>query len=122
MNTDYRVIVVGCGGIGSAAAYWLGRDAGSAVLGLEQFPLGHSRGASQDHSRIIRLAQHQDAYADLAPDAYDAWHAVERRHGVECERLDAAEIVRRWPQFTLNGSEQGIYQAESGFVDAGKAN
>src|SRR3978361_2165599 len=82
MNTDYRVIVVGCGGIGSAAAYWLGRDAGSSVLALEQFPLGHDRGASQDHSRIIRLAQHQDAYADLAPAAYATWHAVEQASGV----------------------------------------
>ena len=47
---------------------------------------------------------------------------VLRRHGVEFERLDATEIVDRWPQFELTGSEQGIYQAESGIVDAGKAN
>ena len=83
MNTDYPIIVIGCGGLGSAAAYWLARDAGSAVLGLEQFRLGHDRGASQDHSRIIRLAQHQDAYAALAPAAYDAWHEVEAASGVE---------------------------------------
>jgi sarcosine oxidase len=160
-NTKHSVIVIGCGGLGSAACHWLAQELGPAVLGLEQFALGHSRGASQDHSRIIRLAQHQDAYADLAPDAYDAWHQVERasgvqllvrtgglviedvgardlattgtrnisgyddvlrRHGVEYERLDADEIMARWPQFRLSGSEQGIFQAESGIVDAAKAN
>ncbi|MDQ1649622.1 MAG: hypothetical protein QOG60_1679 [Frankiaceae bacterium] len=83
MNTDFRVIVLGCGGIGSAAAYWLGRRAGTSVLALEQFALGHDRGASQDHSRIIRLAQHQDAYADLAPAAYATWAEVEKASGVQ---------------------------------------
>ena len=81
MNRDFPVIVIGCGGLGSATCHWLAQEAGSAVLGLEQFALGHSRGASQDHSRIIRLAQYQDAYADLAPDAYDAWNEVERASG-----------------------------------------
>ncbi len=161
MNTDHPLVVVGCGGLGSAACYWLAREAGSAVLGLEQFSLGHSRGASQDHSRIIRLAQHQDAYADLAPAAYDAWHAIEhesgvqllvqtgglviedvavrdpartgtrnvtgytdvlRRHGVSFEELGAAQVEDRWPQFRLAGSEQAIYQEQSGLVDAAKAN
>ena len=51
----YEAIVVGCGGLGSAALYWLSRELGGSVLGIEQFKLGHGRGASQDHSRIIRL-------------------------------------------------------------------
>jgi hypothetical protein len=46
------------------------------VLGIERFRLGHDRGASQDHSRIIRLAQHQSPYAALAPDAYESWYGV----------------------------------------------
>ena len=73
----YDVIVVGCGGIGSAALYWLSKS-GKSVLGIEQFKLGHRGGGSQDHSRIIRLAQHQEAYAALAPHAYEAWHEAER--------------------------------------------
>ena len=52
---DWDAIVVGLGGIGSGAAYWLSRVLGDGVLGLEQFELGHDRGASADHSRIIRL-------------------------------------------------------------------
>jgi sarcosine oxidase len=82
MNSDYEVIVVGCGGLGSAALYRLARD-GISVLGIEQFRLGHDRGASQDHSRIIRLAQHQPEYAALAPDAYEAWYEVERESGLQ---------------------------------------
>ncbi len=62
MGTRYSTIV-GCGGLGSAAPYWLSRELGPAVLGLEQFELGLARGASQHHSRIIRLAQHQSQHA-----------------------------------------------------------
>ncbi|MGQ0669987.1 MAG: FAD-dependent oxidoreductase, partial [Actinomycetota bacterium] len=55
---EFDYVVVGLGGLGSGAAYWLSRRAGAGVLGLEQFELGHERGASQDHSRIIRLSYH----------------------------------------------------------------
>ncbi|WP_279323417.1 N-methyl-L-tryptophan oxidase [Actinomycetospora cinnamomea] len=57
--------------------YRLAREIGPGVLGIEQFELGHHRGASQDHSRIIRLAQHRPEYAALAAPAYKAWYEVE---------------------------------------------
>lgn len=79
---SYEAIVIGCGGLGSAALYRLSRELGDGVLGTERFTLGHDRGASQDHSRIIRLAQHQSEYAALAPDAYEAWHEIEGESGV----------------------------------------
>ncbi|MDP9365877.1 MAG: N-methyl-L-tryptophan oxidase, partial [Chloroflexota bacterium] len=41
MQRTYDVVVVGCGGIGSAAAYHLARRAGAGVLAIEQFGLGH---------------------------------------------------------------------------------
>lgn len=81
MTSTHRYVVVGCGGLGSAATYWLSRAAGGRVLALERYALGHDRGASQDHSRIIRYAQHQDAYAALAPAAYATWGDVERVSG-----------------------------------------
>ena len=81
MRRDWRVIVVGLGGIGSGAAYWLARRFGPDVLGLEQFELGHANGASQDHSRIIRYSYHTAAYVRLALGAYDAWHALEAEAG-----------------------------------------
>lgn len=53
---DFTYIVIGCGGIGSAALYWLSTQVpGEEVLGIERFELGHHNGGSQDHSRIIRL-------------------------------------------------------------------
>src|SRR2546426_282593 len=75
---EFDTIVVGLGGIGSAAAYWLARRSGGDVLGLEQFELGHDRGASQDHSRIIRLSYHTPGYVRLAREAYRSWAEVER--------------------------------------------
>jgi sarcosine oxidase len=74
------VIVLGLGGIGSAAAYWLSKR-GVRVIGLEQFELGHDRGESQDHSRIIRLSYHDPDYVRLAQAAYASWAEVERESG-----------------------------------------
>ena len=56
-------VVVGLGGMGAGAAYWLaklGQDSGrnEVIVGLEQFELGHDKGASRDHSRIIRHSYH----------------------------------------------------------------
>jgi sarcosine oxidase len=76
--SEFDAIVVGLGAIGSAAAYWLARRLGRRVLGLEQFALGHEHGASEDHSRIIRLSYHNPGYVDLARHAYDAWREVEQ--------------------------------------------
>jgi sarcosine oxidase len=84
IKADFEYIVLGLGGFGSAAAYWLARTAGREVLGLEQFELGHVRGESQDHSRIIRLSYHTPEYVRLAQHAYATWREVERDSG---ERL-----------------------------------
>jgi len=73
---SYDVIVLGLGGIGSGAAYWLAKR-GARVLGIEQFEFGHARGESHDHSRIIRLSYVTPAYVRLAQEAYAAWAAVE---------------------------------------------
>jgi len=77
MRRDYDTIVLGLGGLGAGALYWLARRAESDVLGLEQFELGHARGSSHDHSRIIRLSYHQPYYVRLAQQAYAAWAALE---------------------------------------------
>jgi sarcosine oxidase len=77
MTREHDVAVVGLGGLGSASAYWLARR-GARVVGFEQFELGHVRGASHDHSRIIRRSYHTPGYVTLTAGAYDAWRAVER--------------------------------------------
>ncbi len=78
---DFEVVVVGLGGIGGGAAYWLSRRAGADVLGLERFEFGHARGASHDHSRIIRLSYHTPEYVRFAKAAYEAWAALEEDAG-----------------------------------------
>jgi sarcosine oxidase len=78
-----RVGVVGLGALGSAAA-WSLAGAGVDVVGFEQFPLGHDRGASHDHSRIIRRSYHTPGYVELAGQAYEAWARLEAETGVTC--------------------------------------
>ncbi|XP_046563083.1 monomeric sarcosine oxidase-like [Haliotis rubra] len=78
----FEYIVIGCGGIGSGALYWLSKRS-SSVLGLEQFSLGHERGGSQDVSRIIRLTYHDDRYTKLTPDTFKAWGQIERESGLQ---------------------------------------
>ncbi|HEU4896168.1 MAG TPA: N-methyl-L-tryptophan oxidase [Actinomycetota bacterium] len=80
---SWDVVVVGLGALGSAAAWALAR-AGARVLGLEQFELGHHRGASHDHARIIRRSYHTPGYVRLAGLAYAAWAELEWEAG---ERL-----------------------------------
>ena len=73
----YDVIVVGAGGMGSAAAYHLAMR-GAKVLALEQFDIPHDLGSSHGLSRIIRLAywEHPD-YVPLVRRAYDLWRELE---------------------------------------------
>jgi sarcosine oxidase len=152
--TDHRVAVLGLGGIGSAAVYWASRRLGGDVLAIEQFGLGHLRGGSEDHSRIIRLSYHTPAYVELAKSAYQAWEQVEvdsgeqlilktggidlapigasiglddyrssmTAAGVPFEELDAAEVMRRWPQWHLDDDITALFQERSGIAMASPAN
>ncbi|HEY7283329.1 MAG TPA: FAD-dependent oxidoreductase, partial [Actinomycetota bacterium] len=95
-RTEFTYAVLGQGAIGSAAAYWLSRRAPGEVVALEQFDLGHTNGASEDHSRIIRRSYHTPWYVEMAAHAYRAWEEVERESG---ERL----VIRTggldlWPE------------------------
>ena len=73
-------VVVGLGALGSATAWHLAA-AGHDVVGLEQFELGHSRGASHDTSRILRHSYHTPQYVALTRDAYDDWARLEAASG-----------------------------------------
>ncbi len=75
------VIVLGLGGMGSAAASALARR-GATVLGFEQFPFAHHRGSSHGHTRIIRTAYYEHpAYVPLVKRAFALWRELERRTG-----------------------------------------
>ncbi len=77
----YDAIVLGTGGMGSAAAAELARR-GRRVLALEQFDLGHVLGSSHGHTRVIRTAycEHPD-YVPLCRRAFALWYGLEQRVG-----------------------------------------
>lgn len=80
-SRTFDVIVVGLGGMGSAAAAHLAAR-GQRVLGLEQFQPAHDRGSSHGRSRVIRLAYFEHpAYVPLLRRAYDLWRRLETDTG-----------------------------------------
>jgi len=83
----HDVIVVGLGGMGSAAAYHLARR-GKKVLGLERHAPVHDRGSSHGESRIIRQAYFEGAeYVPLLFRAYDLWEDLEQETGRDLMKL-----------------------------------
>jgi sarcosine oxidase len=74
----YDVIVIGTGGVGSAAMYQLSRR-GNSVLGLDRHPPGHDQGSSHGQTRVIRQAyfEHPD-YVPLLRTVYGQWAELER--------------------------------------------
>jgi len=81
MTDRYDAIVVGVGGVGSAATCHLARR-GLDVLGIERFDVPHAMGSSHGSTRIIRRVQHEGAaYVPLVERAYDLWRDLERETG-----------------------------------------
>ena len=80
-STVHDVIVVGLGGMGSAAAWHLARR-GQRVLGIEQFGPAHDRGSSHGATRMIRQAYFEDpAYVPLLLRSYELWDELSGRAG-----------------------------------------
>ena len=83
----YDAIVVGLGGMGSAAACHLAAR-GRKVLGLERHAPAHDRGSSHGESRIIRLAYFEGAeYVPLLFRAYELWENLEKETGEDLMTL-----------------------------------
>jgi sarcosine oxidase len=100
----HDVIVVGLGGMGSAAAYHLaGR--GKRVLGLERFSPAHDRGSSHGRSRIIRQAYFEGAeYVPLLLHAYELWERLESETGQELMTLTGGLMIGREGGDLVSGS------------------
>ena len=76
----FDAIVLGVGGVGSAAMYELARS-GLNVLGIDRFAPGHDRGSSHGHSRIIRRSYFEHpGYVPLLSSAYEYWDQLAFRH------------------------------------------
>jgi sarcosine oxidase len=140
----YDVVVVGVGGMGSAALYHLARR-GKRVLGLERFDVLHEQGSSHGFTRIIRLAyfEHSD-YVPLLGRAYELWRELEAEageqllhitgiveggphifegvlrscadHDLAHEVLTGDDVAARFPAFRLPPELEVVYQASGGFV------
>jgi sarcosine oxidase len=83
MSHRYEAIVLGVGGMGSAALYHLARR-GKKVLGLERFNIPHERGSSHGITRIIRLAYYEHpSYVPLLRRAYELWRELEAKFGTQ---------------------------------------
>lgn len=81
MSKRYEVIVVGVGGMGSAAAYHLA-SRGVDTLGIERFDIPHKQGSSHGVTRIIREGQYEDPeYVPLARRSYELWRELEAETG-----------------------------------------
>lgn len=146
-TAGYDVIVIGVGGMGSAAAYHLAAR-GQRVLGLEKFGPAHDRGSSHGGSRIIRQSYFEDpAYVPLLLRSYELWAKLAADADREVFRLtgglylgppesltvagslrasrewslphevwDAAQIRRRFPNFTPAAGDIAVYEANGGFA------
>lgn len=89
----YDAIVIGLGGMGSAAAAHLARRHAN-VLGLEQFTAVHALGSSHGKSRIIRQAYYEDpAYVPLVLRAYELWSELETLAGTTLLRRTGGLMV-----------------------------
>ncbi len=82
MAKSYDVIVLGLGGVGSAAAFALAKR-GLSVLGIDQFSPPHNRGSSHGETRIIRKSYFEHpSYVPLLCRAYDLWRELESQTGI----------------------------------------
>lgn len=80
-HAHFDVLVLGCGGIGSATLHSLARR-GLKVAGIDRYTPPHKHGSSHGHTRAIRKAyfEHPD-YVPLLNTAYDLWHELEATSG-----------------------------------------
>jgi sarcosine oxidase len=79
---SYDAIVLGAGGVGSAALFHLARR-GARVLAIDRFAPGHDRGSSHGQTRLIRQAyyEHPD-YVPMVRRAFVLWEELERQSGL----------------------------------------
>jgi sarcosine oxidase len=102
----YDVIVVGVGGMGSAALWQLARRA-KRVLGLERFDIPHAMGSSHGVTRIIRLPYHESpAYVPLLRRAYELWRDLERASRSELLVLTGSLDASRETESPFHGALQ----------------
>ena len=80
-QAPYDAIILGAGGVGSAAMWQLACR-GLRVLGIDRFDPPHGEGSSHGQTRIIRQAYFEHAdYVPLLLESYRLWEELEERTG-----------------------------------------
>jgi sarcosine oxidase len=83
LTATYDAIVLGAGGVGSAAMWQLAKR-GLRVLGIDRFQPPHDRGSSHGQTRIIRQAYFEHAdYVPLLLESYRLWEELEELAGCQ---------------------------------------
>lgn len=102
--TTFETIVVGLGGMGSAAVAHLAAR-GHRVLGLEQFRPAHAHGSSHGRSRVIRLAYFEHpAYVPLLRRSFDLWRRLEIDSGRQLLQLSGGLMIGAADSDVVSGS------------------
>lgn len=109
-ETNFDVIVIGLGGMGSATVYQLAQR-GQRVLGLEQFTPPHNRGSSHGKSRIIRQAYFEHpSYVPLVLRAYELWQQLEQETNQSILSLTGGLMLGRANSTIVQGSLHSAQQ------------
>jgi sarcosine oxidase len=103
-NMRFDVIIVGLGGMGSAAAAHAA-SRGRRVLGLEQFQPAHTHGSSHGRSRVIRLAYFEHpAYVPLLRRSFELWRRLEVDTGRRLLELTGGLMIGAPDSDVVSGS------------------
>lgn len=99
----FDAIVLGLGGMGSAALWHLARR-GRSVLGIDQFGVAHDHGSSHGGSRLIRRAyfEHPD-YVPLVSRAYELWAELEQASGTKLFHRTGLFLAGHRPGLLIDG-------------------
>lgn len=110
MTSDFDVIIIGLGGMGSAIAAHLARR-GSRVLGLEQGTTPHDLGSSHSQSRVIRQAYFEDpAYVPLLLRTYELWRELEQQTSIPLLTITGGLMLGREHDTVVAGSFRSAQQ------------
>lgn len=146
MRTEFDVIVIGGGAMGTATARVLA-ERGRSTLLLERFEIGHSRGSSGGPTRIFRLAHLDERDVRMAKLALEGWRELEDRagerllipvagldigqgldeiaaalgsNGVPATRTSGAAANERWPALRLPSGLEVLTQEDAGVIMAAR--
>lgn len=120
----YDAIVIGVGGMGSAALYHLSCS-GCKVLGLEQFGVPHAFGSSHGSTRIIRLAYSEgNEYVPLLRAAYRYWRELEDVSGKSILHVTGGLDIGTEHSWTIQGSRASClrHRLDFEYLDGAEVN